>query len=144
MNVSCYQSPTNPNIFCAEITTRNEITEMFSLGIPYGFEFLNLSDKRDVSIPFIPGNSCIRFIFKRADNIPEKDQITPYLSYQYNEKIYYEQSYEDEDDEDAENNYAEECMFKPKPFQHTATQHYFTLGVNIMISPIVDEVLKSN
>ena len=138
MNVSCYQSPTNPNMFCAEIVTRNEITEMFSLGIPYGFEFLNSSDKRDVNIAYIPGNSCIRFLFKRTNDIPEKEKSAPYLSYHYNEKIFYERSYEEEEDED---DYSEDSMFKPKPFQHTTTQHYFTLGVNTMISPIVDETM---
>jgi hypothetical protein len=137
MNVSCYQSPTNPNIFCAEITTRNQITEMFSLGIPHGFEFLNSSEKRDVNIRIIPGNSCIRFLFTRTKDIPEKDQITPYLSYQYNEKMTYTPPLDDGDDDGDEE-------YRQQPYQYVSTQHYFTLGVNTVISPIVDEVLKSN
>uniref|UniRef100_A0A6C0BIR7 Uncharacterized protein n=1 Tax=viral metagenome TaxID=1070528 RepID=A0A6C0BIR7_9ZZZZ len=137
MNVSCYQSPTNPSIFCAEITTRNEIIEMFSLGIPHGFEFVNSSEKRDVNIQMIPGNSCIRLLFTRTKDIPEKDQITPYLSYQYNEKMTYIPPHEnDEDDHDEE--------YRQQPYQYISTQHYFTLGVNTVISPIVDEVQKSN
>jgi len=137
MNVSCYQSPTNPNMFCAEITTRNQITEMFSLGIPYGFEFLNSSEKRDVNIQIIPANSCIRFLFTRTKDIPDKEKFTPYLSYQYNEKMIYTPPFdEDEDDNDEE--------YRRQPYQYVSTQHYFTLGVNTIISPIVDEVLKSN
>jgi hypothetical protein len=137
MNVSCYQSPTNPKIYCAEITTRNEIIEMFSLGIPHGFEFVNSSEKRDVNIQMIPGNSCIRLLFTRTKDIPEKDQITPYLSYQYNEKMTYIPPHEnDEDDLDEE--------YRQQPYQYISTQHYFTLGVNTVISPIVDEVQKSN
>ena len=137
MNVSCYQSPTNPNIFCAEITTRNQITEMFSLGILYGFEFLNWSEKRDVNIRIIPGNSCIRLLFTRTKDIPEKDQITPYLSYQFNEKMTYTPPLENDDGDDDEE-------YRQQPYQYVSTQHYFTLGVNTVISPIVDEVLKSN
>jgi hypothetical protein len=140
MNVSCYQSPTNPNMFCAEITTRNQITEMFSLGIPYGFEFLNLSEKRDVNIRIIPGNSCIRFLFTRTKEIPEKDQITPYLSYQYNEKM----TYTPPNENDGDDGYDDEEEYRQQPYQFVSTQHYFTLGVNTVISPIVDEVLKSN
>ena len=137
MNVSCYQSPTNPNMFCAEITTRNQVTEMFSLGIPHGFEFLNLSEKRDVNIRMIPGNSFIRLLFTRTKDIPEKDQITPYLSYQYNEKMTYTPPIEYDEDDDEEE-------YRQQPYKYVSTQHYFTLGVNTVISPIVDEVLKSN
>lgn len=141
MNVSCYQSPTNPNMFCAEITTRNQITEMFSLGIPYGFEFLNSSEKRDVNIQMIPGNSCIRLLFTRTKDIPEKDQITPYLSYQYNEKMIYTPPNENDEDDDGDE---DEEEYRQQLYQYVSTQHYFTLGVNTVISPIVDEVLKSN
>jgi hypothetical protein len=138
MNVSCYQSPSNPSLFCAEVITRHSFTaEAFVISIPYGFEFLKSSDTREISIPFIPGNTCIRFLFKRSDYISVKDQITPYLSYQFNEKIVYEPSYENEDEDE------DEQIFKPKPYQHILTQHYFTLGVNTCISPIVDETLAT-
>ena len=145
MNVSCYQSPTNPSMFCAEIATRQCVfAESFCLSIPYGFEFVNSPDKREISIPYVPGDSCIRFLFKRADGIPVKDQISPYLSYQFNEKVVYESSYKDDEDEDEDKDKDEnECIFRPKPYQHVITQHYFTLAVNTCISPIVDEVLAS-
>jgi hypothetical protein len=136
MNIDCYQSPTNKSLFCAEVSTKlGNTIEMFTLSIPYGFRFLKCkaTDPRDIHLPCIPGNTVYRFLFCRTDNVPEKEQISPYLSYQFNQYFDYEPP-----DEDAD----EIPEFKIKPFRFSKMEFYFTLATSNIISSIVDEEMK--
>jgi hypothetical protein len=139
MNIDCYQSPTDKNFFCAEVSTKlGNTIEMFTLSIPYGFRFFkcNATDPRDIHLPFIPGKTVYRFLFCRTDDVPEKDQISPYLSYQYNQYFDYEPpEYEDSDEDEIPE-------FTIKPFRYSKMEFYFTLATSNIISPIVDEEMK--